>query len=190
MEDLERTQVLPPIADEGWPDAEPEHAEGNGQPPPGSVLAALQAQRAEHQAVQRVYDLAVPGYRGLLVLRLGPVPASQLSRIMDRATTGKSPERSFNANADLLVAACTEVLARARTSDPFVPLLGRDDEPVKLDARLAELLQLPETRARGLVRALFEGANSPDMALATAAGEYAEWASGAAEEELEESLGN
>jgi len=89
----------------------------------------------------------------------------------------------------MLIAACRAVLGRARDTDPLRVLPGPDGEPVKLDATLAQYLGFPEARARGLVRAVFGGANSPDLAVAQTAGEYWEWATSVNEEVDEELVG-
>ncbi len=187
MEHDQPTQALPPVRDEDWPEPELEEVGGNGDRPthsPQSALDAIKAQRAA-QSETRTLDLPFPGSRGLIGLRLGPVPAAQLSRITERVVNSKDPERVFSANADILIAAHVAVLHRFSTEEPFSPLVDPvSGEPLRLGERLAELLDIKETRARGLIRALFDQANSPALAVQLAAGEYQEWA-GSANEELD-----
>jgi hypothetical protein len=145
---------------------------------PTSVIEALRQQR-EQRLAERFHDFDVPGYMGLLSLRLGPIPGARLTALRERAERSKSPERDFNLNADTLIAACVEVRGRARTSDPFTTLPDTDGEPVRLDDRLATLLGFTaDGVARNVVRALFSGTPSPDLAVATVANAYVEWASG------------
>jgi hypothetical protein len=179
----EETQVLPPAPrDEAWPS--PNGDEGRSR----SVLDALRAQRRERVAA-RTLVLEVPGWLGHLGLRLGPIPGRQLDRIVERAESSKSPERTFNANADTLIAACVEVLGREETSQEFITLTDEEGEPLRLDARLAEKLGLEADRARGVVRELYRNANSVEMAVGAAATQYTEWATSANEELDEELLG-
>jgi len=172
-----------------WPEADPDlevgvAASGNGKPT--SVLDALRAVR-ERQAVEHTLDLEVPGWTGLLALRLGPIPAVQIARIADRVQSSRSPERAFNANADMLIAATRAVLGRASRSGEWEVLPGDNGEPLLLGEELAEKLGLRATRARDLVRELYDRANAPDLALGSAANDYIEWAT-TTNEELDDSM--
>lgn len=145
----------------------------NGHASPSSIFELLKAKRAAH-VVERTYDVDVPGYGGLLVIRCGSLPGSWLSKTADRRETSRSPERDFNANADTLIAACREVLARPSIDDELQPL--DEDEPMQIDERLAEGLGIDVTRGRLLVRQLFGAAPIPELALGDAMGGYIEWA--------------
>jgi hypothetical protein len=78
--------------------------------PPLSVLERLKARRGE-LAETRTFDLEVPGTGGLLVLRLGVLPRQRLAALTQRATKGGA-EADLNLNADTLIAATRNVLAR------------------------------------------------------------------------------
>jgi hypothetical protein len=176
VEQLDDTQI-----------SEPEAQNGAAR---GALIDALVARRQRH-AAERHLDLPVPGYEGQLVLRLGPIAGQALNRISEKAQGSKSPERTFNANADTLIAATREVLGSKEPGGRLVTLPDEEGEPVRLDLRLARLLQLPgePQRARAVVLALFGMANSPELAVAVAATEYAEWAASANDELDEELLG-
>jgi hypothetical protein len=191
----DETQVLPGAAhSQQLPEIVPEHEHGwpgepNGNAPSqASVVGALRAVRERH-AAERQFDLEVPGWLGLLALRLGPIPGAQMARIGERATSSHSPERAFNANADMLIAACRAVLGRARRDDPWTPLLDDESEPVRLDERLSLVLGLEATRAREVVRELYSKANAPDLAVGGSATEYVEWATSTNEDLDEVALG-
>jgi len=147
---------------------------GNGAAP-NSVLDLLRATRATYTAEQ-IYDIAVPGYDDLLVLRLGPLPGAKITVFRERHERSKSPERDFNLNADLLIAAVHDVLAR-RTQDGELQPLDADD-PIGLDERLADGLDLHARSGRELVRELFGAAPIPEVALNTLMGGYMDWATG------------
>jgi len=152
-----------------------------------NVLGALKRARAR-VAEQQTYDLAVPGWRDLLVLRLGPISGTQQQRIIDRATRRSSAPSS--ADTDLLVAAFREVLGRATPTSELAVLVDADGDPVGLDERLANLLDLgPVHSAREVVHVLFAGANSPPAAIQAASGEWVEWARSADDEVNEGFLG-
>jgi hypothetical protein len=155
---------------------------------PSSLLDTLRAKR-EERAAERHFDIELPGYDGLLVLRCGPIPGRTLTLLRERSERSKSPERDFNLNADTLIAACREVLGREQRSHPLRVLPDADGEPVRIDERLADLLQLPATSARDVLRCLFENANSPEVAVAYQAGLYMEWAASSLDELDEELLG-
>jgi hypothetical protein len=178
----DKTQELPAAAEDSW--------ESNGHEPDRSrsVLDSLRAQRREHVA-KRTIELEVPGWQGHLALRLGPVPGRHLDRIVERQTTSKSPERTFNTNADLLIAACVEVLGREQADQEWVLLTDEEGEPLRLDLRLAAAMKLEADRARAVVRELYANANAPEMAVNQACIEYIAWATSANEELDEELLG-
>lgn len=141
---------------------------------PASILDALRERRRE-QVADRYFDLDVPGYRGQLVLRCRPIRGQVFTRLRERMERSRSPERDFNLNADTLIAACSEVLARARVEDPLL-VLATDGEPIKLGKQLGQLLDVPSTSARDVVREVFHGAPSPELAVGAAAGRYMSWA--------------
>lgn len=169
----EHTQVLAPAT--------------NGHAPASSVFGALKAKRAEYVSSE-TYDIDVPGYGGQLVLRLGTVSGGQLVKFAERREASKSPERDFNMSADLLLAACREVLWRETPESEPQPFDG--DEPMLIDERLAAGLGLGASSGRELVRALFSAVPMPEMALGQALGAgYMEWASGVRSEADEEYVG-
>jgi hypothetical protein len=178
----EPTQITPP-EEASWPG---EHENGAG--PTGSVLEAVRARR-QQLAARQTLEIDLPGMLGLMALRLGPIPGPQLTRIVERQQSSKSPERNFNANADVLIAACVEVLGRARESDPWTSLPGASGRPCRLDEDLCGHLGLEPVTARELIRELFKGAPSPEFAVGYAANEYVEWAAAASGEVDEELLG-
>jgi hypothetical protein len=186
----EETQALPAVGEQGWSESQEadtwpgEHENGAG--PPESVIEAIRARRVA-LAAKHAYDVALPGWQGQLVLRLEPIPGPQLTRIAARAEASKSPERTFNGNADILIAACSEVLARAREEDELVPLPGPGGIPCRLDETLCRYLAMEPVTARELVRELFKGAPSPDFAVGYAANEYVQWAA-ATNADLDEEL--
>jgi hypothetical protein len=159
-----------------------------------SILDRLRAKRSEH-AAQRQLDLEVPGYDGLLALRLRPISGRTLGVLGERRDSSSSPERDFNLNADTLIAACRAVLVRSDRSHSWSVLPDGDGEPVRLDERCAERLGVDardpngKPRARLLVKALFSGANAPDLAVARLVGTYGEWATTANEDVDQELLG-
>lgn len=146
---------------------------GNGHAPPSSVFEALRAKRAEHSA-ESIFDVDVPGYQGLLVLRLGPIASAKLSALRARMEKSRAPERDANLNADYLIAACRDVLVRQSVDEPLAP--ADVDEPMRLDSRLAEALGLSASSARDVVRQVYGAAPSPELAISVAVGRYLEWA--------------
>jgi hypothetical protein len=179
MTDLDDTHVLAPV-----------DADSNGSSTtPSSLLDVLRARRAAH--ADSTFDIDVPGMRGLLVLRLGPVSAPMMTKLRERMEKSRSPERDFNLNADTLIAACVELLGRKTPSDEPVSL--DDTDAVRFDARLAELLQIESNgaplSARAIVRDVFRMAPAPELAVGVVAGRYMEWAAALDEEADEAFLG-
>lgn len=155
---------------------ETNHGNGNGHGAASStVLSMLRARRAAHTAEQ-TYDIAVPGYDELLMLRCGPLAGARFTVLRERHERSRSPERDFNLNADMLLAAVRDVLARRTTEDELRAL--DPDEPTGIDDVLASGLGLTSTSGRELVRELFGAAPIPEVSLNTAMGGYMEWATG------------
>jgi hypothetical protein len=162
------------------PDEPAADPDANGEEPT-SYLAELRARRAE-LAGSRTFDLAVPGYRGKVGLRLGPISGRQQTQLVERLARSKAPEKDFNLNADYLIAALREVVGRQQDGDewrPFWELAQLEpDTTVKLDKRLVELLQLEPAAdsAREVLRALYALAPAPEVAITFAGGKYMQWA--------------
>ena len=146
----------------------------NGHGPASSAFDVLREKRREHTASQS-FDLNVPGYGDLLVLRCGPISGALFSRFRERHERSRSPERDFNLNADVLLAACQEVLWRP-VPDAQPDAFSDDDEPMTLDERLAEGLGFAATSGRELVRQLFGAAPIPEVSLSNTMNGYMEWA--------------
>jgi len=179
--------------DETYPSSFGEHPTAPAPVEDSPLLAAVRAERAK-AAERHVYDLDVPGYGGLLVLRLGPVGGRVGTQLRERWIQSKSPDKDTNLNADTIIAACQEALGRVEQGGELVPL---DDEmPVRLDDELVRMLHLnvdspngkPPT-ARQVLFALFDATHDPDLAIARAGGEFMEWASTADSQISEEALG-
>jgi hypothetical protein len=148
-------------------------------------LDALKAQRRQVAAAHH-FDVVVPGWRELLVLRLGSITGAQQQRIVERARTNPNA----NVDVDFLVAAFVSVLGRSTPTGALAVLVDDEGDPVGLDKRLADMLELGVVRnARDVCVALFAGANSPSLALSSAANEWLEWGRSANEEIDEDFLG-
>lgn len=167
-------------------------AEGNGEAPSGaaaSVWGVLQARRAQ-LAGERHLDLEVPGTFGLFTLRLGPISGQKLAQLTDRLQKSRSPDRDYNLNADYLIASCQGILGRQDPSRPKELMVDEAGDAICLDRRLADAFGLPQDiPMRGLVKRLYAGAPSPEMAVQMAGGEYVAWAAGITPELDEEALG-
>jgi hypothetical protein len=165
-------------------DAEPE-LDPVEAPPDGSVLDVIRERRSA-KAVEHVYDMQVPGYGGLLIVRCAPLAGAALTPLRLRLERSKDPSRDFALAADILIAACENVLARRSQAAELEPL-DPTGEPVEINERLAELLRVEATSARQVVRELFSLAPSPELAVGDAVGDYLGWATGV-DADLDEGL--
>jgi hypothetical protein len=156
-----------------------------------SLLSALRARRDEH-AAEQTYDAEVPGYSGQVALRLRALTAREQSRISNRLTTSRAPDKEALANMDTLVIACTEIVVRDDYDEPWQSLGALDGgEPIAIDERLVDVLKLtPEAdTARETLRSLFGLAPSPDIAINGVVNDYLEWLRGANDEVDREFVG-
>ncbi len=176
----EETMILPP-------------GERNGDAPT-SIVDALRAKRAD-RALDQTFDLEVPGWGGMLVLRCGPLPQGTLSKLVERATTSRARSTMLDANCDMLIAACREVWGRKTPGAELEVVPDADGEPLRLTKHLAEVLQLngpdgePLQRGRDVVIAVYSGVPSPELAIGQSTTEYMEWATAANQDIDEELLG-
>ena len=173
------TEIIEPPAENG---SVPDRT-----PPSSSLLGQLRGMRAE-AAADKHFDLEVPGYRGCLVLRLGPLGGSVITKLRERADKSNSPDKDFNANADVLIAGTREVLGRPDREAELEPL-DPDGGTVRVDERLAELLQLGTKTARASLLELWDKANAPEIAVGLAAAEYIDWCGDTSTELDEEFVG-
>jgi hypothetical protein len=159
-------EELPPFQTDDEPIDEPIEAA------PDNVLEALKAQRAKH-AEPKTYDVVVPGWGELLVLRLGAITGQQQTRLVERVRT-KGVTAFY---IDQLVAAYRQTLGRTTPDGPLLVLSNPDGDPVGLDRQLADMLELgPVMSARDVLVRLFSKANSPQTAIAAVAAEWSDWA--------------
>ena len=153
----------------------------------GAATTPLEWLRARHEALtaDRTLDMDVPGYRGRLVLRFGPVPWAVTGRLQ-KLLAGKDPDGRalLLANADMLIAACREVLARndAGVLEPIDPT----GEPCRIEPRLAELFgRETDVSARDTLLWLFDN----DFGVSAMAAEVLEWTRTAGDDAADEFMG-
>lgn len=158
-----------------------------------SVLAALKAQR-DAIAADRTLDVEVPGWQGLLVLRLGAITPGQQNAIAKRiAKTGD--EQLPAANLDTLVAAYRCALGRTHAGGELEIIPDADGDPAGLRELVVEALELvprelaTNLTARQAIRLVFSLANSPETALVSTGNDWQAWATNASEETDEQFLG-
>jgi hypothetical protein len=182
---MEAVHHFPEPAEEELPE---EEARPIQAAPGDSVLDAVRKRR-EALAYDRYFDLDVPGYNGCLVIRCGPIDATKLAQVRERLTrTGGGAKLDYAFNADIIIDSCREVLARRRPADTLESI-DPEGELVRIDARLAELFGVETKRARDLLRVLYEGAPSPEVAVERAQIDLYQWSSGMEGELEEEMLG-
>jgi hypothetical protein len=142
---------------------------GNGN---GSTLEWLRDRHAQLSA-DRTLDLAVPGYGGRLVLRCGPAPYKPIARMAQLEDDGTG-EGLLKVNADVIIGACRAVLVRDDAGE-LVSIDQEREEPVRINKRLADLLDTGTTTARETLAWLFPS----DVAIGTTAAELLRWTQGA-----------
>ena len=177
-----------------FPEPDEREEEAAAQPiyaaPGDSVLDAVRKRR-DALAQDRTFDLELPGYNGCLVIRCGPIDAKKLAQVRERVTktgVGAAAMLDFGFNADVIIGSCREVLGRRSSADELESI-DPDGGVVRIDARLAELFGVQMTRARDLLRWLYAGAPSPEVAIERAQIDLYQWSSGADQEVEEDLLG-
>jgi hypothetical protein len=152
--------------------APPGETNGNGNGEAGR--STLDWLRARHEELRADRELAykVPGYGGRLVLVFGPAPWAALSRVQALASAADDDtgQALLNINLDIIVASCRAVRV-VDDEGALVSIDAESAEPVRIGARLAELLGTGTTTARATLRWLFPN----DVAVGSCAGELLSW---------------
>lgn len=158
--------------------------EHNGEAPT-SLIADLREQhrrirRRKHTVIELPYGL----WAGKLAVRYRLLDDDGLGKML-RAVQTAEGEQLLEANADILISACVEVLARRDTDQPWGPLV--DDEHLRFEPRLAELLELGGAdSARQVLYALYGGRTEGALAINDQAASYIAWAQGKTPEVVSE----
>lgn len=164
---------------------EPEPATNGHDEPPGSLIAELRAQhRRIGQRKNTIIELPYGLWAGKLAVRYHLLDERALSRMMKAVQTAEG-EALLEANADILIGGCDEVVARRDTDEPWGPIVP--GEHFKFDQRLAEALQLgPADGARQVLYGLYGGRVEGALAINDQAGDYIAWAQGKTPEVVSE----
>jgi hypothetical protein len=178
---LDRARQEMPGLGGGLSAVEPEAAP-SVEAAPGSVLAGLREQQ-RRIAARTHTTIELPFWQGKLATRYHYLDERVLGRMLTMVSTAADPMVALEANTDLLVGGCDEVLARRDEGEPWGPIV--EGEHVRYDRRLAELLQLDATTAREVVAAVFGGRVRGAMAIGAHAARYIEWLQGTAPEVVE-----
>lgn len=136
-----------------------------------SVISTLRGLRSKLGAQSPPFDVVVPGYDDLLIVRCKWVPFKDLNQgAKDLQKISEPTELQIAAAADTFVTTCQELLIRV---DDVVKPLAKDGVPITFgDPRLPDLLGFtPTTSARDAVRSVFAN----EYALITTANSVVEW---------------
>jgi hypothetical protein len=162
--------VAGPHAHDVDPD-DPGHA--NGDAPPGSLLADLRAQ--QHRLAQRKHTIIEFPYglwAGKLAARYRLLDERALGRTLKAIQTAEG-DALLEANADILVSACDEVLGRRDTDEPWGEIVP--DERFRFDKPLANALGLHAETARQVLYALVGGRVEGAGAINDMSSQYVAW---------------
>jgi len=141
----------------------------------GTLLSSLREKRNKIGS-ERHLELEIPGYDGELVVRYQPIPWEEAKRITERLENSKNPRKELYAQADVLIRACEEILARVEGKlvplSTVFPEVGA--EPIGFDARLAKALGFDVVNgSEG--RSAVLGAFNNDLAVSKQQADVMEW---------------
>jgi hypothetical protein len=153
-------------------------ATGNGEAP-SSLIADL---RAQHQRIIRrthtTIELPHGLWAGKLAVRYHYLDERAIDRMLKLVNSADDPAVVLEANTDIMIAGCEEIVARRDTEDDWGLVVP--GEHLRFEPRLAELLQLDASDARGVVHALFGGRIKGAIAIGAHATKYINWLQGEA----------
>ena len=167
---------------------EPPVAANGHADPPGSLIAELRAQhRRLEQRKTTVIEFPYGLWAGKLAVRYRLLDERALTRMLKAVQTAEG-EALLEANADILIGGCDEVIARRDTDEPWGPIVP--GEHFKFDRRLADALQLgPGDTARQVLYGLYGGRIEGALAINDQAAAYIAWAQGKTPEVVSELQG-
>ncbi len=141
-------------------------------PEPGSVMTRLRAIREEFTSGPQHIDLDVPGYKGALVARYGPLPWEVVRTLALRGEKGKRDPQNGPMIASDSLANAVEGFFFREDDGTLVPVTYNGDPVLKFDNALMAVLGIEGTQsARERVKAVF-----PDeFALVTHNAKVMEW---------------
>jgi hypothetical protein len=155
----------------------------NGHSDSPSLLDNLRKARKEI-GTDKYLDLEIPGYNGELVARYHRLDWDVLRAIARKAEKSKNPRKELNAQCDVLIAACEQILIRhqgvLKPLNVAFPELG--EEPVRYDNRLTKALDFEAPNARGAVFGTF----SNDLAVTYQHNELSSWMGESSQDEDED----
>lgn len=168
------------------PDLPPQEPNGEA---PSSLIAGL---REQHRRIaqRKTVLLELPLWEGKLAARYRYLDERSLQRILRLAgSSNNDPHVLLQANTDLLVGACDELLARRDDGEEWGPIF--DDGPVRYEKRLTDALhlELETDTARSVVHVLFGGRTRGAMAIGAHVQQLIEWLQGQVPEVAEELQG-
>jgi hypothetical protein len=175
-------------ADELGEEEEPPASSSNGHgAAPGSLIAGLRAQQRQI-AKGRTTIIEFPRglWAGKLAARYQLLDERALNRLR-RVTQTADADELLDANADVLISACLEVLARRDTSEPWGPII--EGERLRFDRQLGEALELDADTARQVLYALCGGRIEGAGVVNSLSADYVSWWQGATPEVVDELAG-
>jgi hypothetical protein len=128
------------------------------QSPNGAISNAdrIRAKREEIAAeTTEVFD--IPGYDGDLAARYRRMEWTEIQKVGERARASKHPHKELHGQADIIAAACIELLVRDQNNPEAYERFGEvDGEPIRFDLNLCNVMGWTDIRtARETVRAMF-----------------------------------
>lgn len=144
------------------------------KPAPGRSL--VDRIRERHESRNQTLDLPIPEWGGDVVVRYGRLAPKALQAAAKRKGARAS-------NAELLVAACREVLIRDDESGELVPAREADGQPgpIRFDGRLADLFAIQADTQRDVVIRMY----ADDIAVGAHAKRVFDWQTGADLDDVE-----
>jgi hypothetical protein len=121
-----------------------------------TLLAHVREQRDKKLAEDHYLDVDLPGYDGLLVARFVPFPVAKSERAAPsmRKKMDKGEPILLDSACDTLINACEQIMVRKPGETD--PIAIDDENPVRFDSRLAELIGLGKSEtSRQVVKDLF-----------------------------------
>lgn len=142
---------------------------------PNNLMERLRQTAAESDG-ERYFQLAIPRYKNLLLVRYArALTFKEVDRIMRKVSKSKNPIDNLNAQCDVISACTDSIWVRMEEDSELQELKATDGSPMRWGGELLKFLDLQHQNS---VRLCIQTVFGNDLAIAATQGRVFQWLQG------------